>query len=543
MIAPLLVTLTVKAAVIGTAGLAGSLLLTRRPVERVDILRATVCVLLALPLVTLMVPAWNLALLPASSAAEVAALPAGPAWQGEIGPVAGLSVSAAMPWPGPLQIAAIVWLLGSLAVVARLVAGVMTLDRWSGEGSAVTQPVWRAALARLAPRRTPRLIATTRLGGPVSWGVPPGTILLDSASLSDASAAEAILAHELAHLRRGDWVFLMLSRLMLAVFWFNPVVWMVHAALVARTEEAADAAAVAGMDRQTYAHALVRLASQPNLSSPAPWASTAMAGDIRLLKKRIACLMSEHTPRSRPFAVALAVAGLSLVATPLAALQVTQDPPAPPPVPAAPRAPAAPILALMPVPAPPAPPAPPRRLQDPPVPPAPPAPPATPRGTTPHYRVTSYEELSPRERAEVDRARASAETARQDAEAARITARSARVEAERARAEADVARAEAGRARAEAASARQQATAARREAARHMAEGADDMLAGAREMREEAARLEDPAYRADQIARNRARGEIVTDAELRALAPRLREQADAMERQAAEMRARAANMG
>lgn len=524
MIAPLLMTLTVKAAVIGTAGLVGSLLLTRRPVERVDILRATVCVLLALPLVTLMVPAWNLALLPASSAAEAVALPAGPAWQGEIGPVAGLSVSAAVPWPGPLQIATIVWLLGSVAVVARLVAGVMTLDRWSGEGSPVTQPVWRAALARLAPRRTPRLIATMRLGGPVSWGVPPGTILLDSASLSDASAAEAILAHELAHLRRGDWMFLMLSRLMLAVFWFNPVVWMVHAALVARTEEAADAAAVAGMDRQTYAHALVRLASQPNSSSPALWASTAMAGDVRLLKKRIACLMSEHTPRSRPFAVAMAIAGLSLVATPLAALQVTQDPPAPPPVPAAPRAPAAPILALAPV-------------------PTPPAPPASTRSTTTHYRVTSYEDLSPQEQAEVDRARASAETARQEAEAARVTARSARVEAERARAEVDVARAEAGRARAEAASARQQATAAHREAARHMAEGADDMLAGARQMREEAARLEDPAYRADQIARNRARGQTVTDAELRALAPRLREQADVMERQAAEMRAQAANMG
>lgn len=540
MIAPLLMTLTVKAAVIGTAGLVGSLLLTRRPVERVDILRATVCILLVLPLVTLLVPAWNLALLPASSAAEAVALPAGPAWQGEIGPVAGLSVSAAMPWPDPLQIAVLVWLLGSLAVVARLVAGVMTLDRWSGEGGPVTQPAWRSALARLAPRRTPRLIATTRLGGPVSWGVPPGTILVDSASLSDASAAEAILAHELAHLRRGDWMFLMLSRLMLAVFWFNPVVWMVHAALVARTEEAADAAAVTGMDRQTYAHALVRLASQPAASSPALWASTAMAGDVRLLKKRIACLMSDQAPRSRPLAVALAVAGLSLVATPIAALQVTQDPPAAPRVPAPPQAPAIPLLAVAPVAAPPAPPAPPapvRTLQDPPVPPAPPAPPVVTRGSsTSSVRVTSYEELSPQEQAEVDRALAEAETARREAGVARAQAETARAEARQARAHAE-------QARAEAESARVQATAARREAARSMAEGADDMLAGARQMREEAARLEDPAYRAEQIARNRARGQTVTDAELRALAPRLREQADEMERQAAEMRAHAANMG
>ncbi|MBU2167214.1 MAG: peptidase M56, partial [Alphaproteobacteria bacterium] len=103
--------------------------------------------------------------------------------------------------------------------------------------------------------------------------------------------------------------------------------------------------------------------------------------------------------------------------------------------------------------------------------------------------------------------------------------------------------AEAERAHAEAGVAREQAAVARREAGRQMAEGAEQTLDGARQMREEAARLEDPAYRADQIARNRARGEPVTDAELRALAPRLRHQADALERQAADMRARAARMG
>ena len=62
-------------------------------------------------------------------------------------------------------------------------------------------------------------------------------------------------------------------------------------------------------------------------------------------------------------------------------------------------------------------------------------------------------------------------------------------------------------------------------------------------MREEATRLEDPAYRAEQIAENRARGQVVTDAELRALAPSLRQQAEEMELQAVEMRARAGRMG
>jgi len=91
--------------------------------------------------------------------------------------------------------------------------------------------------------------------------------------------------------------------------------------------------------------------------------------------------------------------------------------------------------------------------------------------------------------------------------------------------------------------AREQAAVARRDAGRQMAEGAEQMLVGARQMREEATRLEDPAYRAEQIARNRERGEVVTDADLRALVPRLRQQADELVRQAVEMQERAGPMG
>ena len=58
------------------------------------------------------------------------------------------------------------------------------------------------------------------------------------------------------------------------------------------------------------------------------------------------------------------------------------------------------------------------------------------------------------------------------------------------------------------------------------------MRQGAREMRAEAARLRDSAYRARQIAENRARGSDVTDAELKALADSLPGQADDLERQA-----------
>lgn len=58
-------------------------------------------------------------------------------------------------------------------------------------------------------------------------------------------------------------------------------------------------------------------------------------------------------------------------------------------------------------------------------------------------------------------------------------------------------------------------------------------------MRQEAVRLRDPAYRAEQIARNRAQGRTTTDAELIALSPRLTERAAELDRRAVELAARA----
>lgn len=58
-------------------------------------------------------------------------------------------------------------------------------------------------------------------------------------------------------------------------------------------------------------------------------------------------------------------------------------------------------------------------------------------------------------------------------------------------------------------------------------------------MREEAVRLRDPVYRAEQIARNREQGNIVTDADLIALSPKLVERAAELDRRAEELAARA----
>lgn len=526
----LLASLLVKSSLIAGAGLAASRFLTSRAVERVDILRATVCLLLALPAITNALPPIELALLPPLQAAP---LPPVAAPDGDLAE-AGASAS---PWASPGAAAGGLWLLGAALIGGRLALGLRTLHRWTREAAPVTAPEWRAPIEDLPPADQPYLASSDRVAGPLSWGVAPGVIVIDPATLAQPHAARAIMAHELAHLRRHDWIFLILSRLSLAIFWFNPLVWRLHAALTERSEEAADAAAVAGVDRAVYARTLVRLAAHP-----APFGATAMAADSRTLKTRIARIMTDTAERRRPLTVVLTVAALTAVAAPLAAFALGRQATSPPPVPPAPPAAVAP----------PVPPAQPADVAPPPAPPVPPEPPKPTRHAgflseadiatlaEAHIHAEQARHHAELVRVSAEEARHAAEEARRHVEAhrgeieaaAREAAREARLAAERVRLSAEDARRIGEEARRAGERAR---VLAMKEASAGMAEGAVQMRAGARQMREEAARLRDPAYRAKQIEENRARGHEVTDGELLDLSRRLPGEADRMERQADRM--------
>ena len=545
---PLLLSLLFKSSLVAGAGLVCARFLAQRPADRVDILRGAVCLLLALPVIMNALPTIDLAVLPPS--------PLPVATQGataELSPAA-VTVATTLRWPPSAQILGGLWLVGVVAIVGQLFLGLRTLLRWTREGRPVTCPDWLAPLEDLSPADRPRLVSSDRVASPLSWGVAPGFVVIDPATLSERNAASAIMAHELAHLRRHDWIFLVLSRLALALFWFNPLVWRLHAVLAERSEEAADAAALETVDRIHYARALVRLASNPSprltIGRQVPQgAATAMAADARTLKTRIACIMTDTSAHRRPLTVALTIAALAIVATPLAAVGLSRQDWVAPPAPPAP-APAVPPMA---------PPAPPEPIEPlsmtstvPPVAPTPPAPPLPPEGAGYSYfrmATPAEREMAVEARARAAEARAEADEARRRADESRVQADEARRHADESRAQADIARlaAEEARTRADQArvhaeQARMDGERARTEAARHrvqarvhMAQGAEQMRKGARDMRAEAARLRDPAYRARQIAENRARGQSVTDAELIDLAKRLPAQADDMERQAGRL--------
>lgn len=338
----LLIDLGWKSALIAGAALLANRTMRGRPAsERVFLLRLAIAMLLALPAAVALVPALDLAVLPATPAtASVQSVPAS-----VLAPVA-LSGQPARSGLDAAMLVAALYLVGAAALLLRLGAGIVTLARWTRRGTPVADPQWQAAfhIATAGLRRPVRLLESRDVATPLSWGGASAWVLVDPDSLARGTQADAVLAHEMAHVRRLDWPMLIAAQIAVALFWFNPLAWLVARALARESEIAADEAAVLRVARLDYAEALLAFAAAP----AGHRAATGMALWPGALKERIARVIETRGQRRRNRVLLAAMLVCGLAATPtLAALQFVRGVPrdqarvvssAPEPTPDAPRA-------------------------------------------------------------------------------------------------------------------------------------------------------------------------------------------------------------
>jgi beta-lactamase regulating signal transducer with metallopeptidase domain len=260
-------------------------------------------------------------------------------------------------WEDPSPLIIILWAAGAFAVLLRLLVGLSTLNRWTRGAEPVTDPHWLEALerARAASGASDRLrlMVADNVPGPLGWGWRNPVILIDYDTYAEREEADAILAHEVAHVARRDWPALMMTRIGTALFWFNPLVWTLARESIHQAEEAADAHAARAVEPTRYAETLLSW-GQIGRGIGVPANSIAPGG--RALARRVRAVLDarllERSSRSRVAVVAvLLCVG---VAGPVAALELVEakraEAPAAPPAPLAPekvaqpRAPRAPTL-------------------------------------------------------------------------------------------------------------------------------------------------------------------------------------------------------
>lgn len=107
--------------------------------------------------------------------------------------------------------------------------------------------------------RRPELLHLTGIRSPLTWGVlrPRIAIPAESCGWSDDRLRNA-LTHEVAHIVRCDWLRLCVMRLVLAVQWFNPLVWFGVRRCEYETERACDEVVLShGALRSEYARELI----------------------------------------------------------------------------------------------------------------------------------------------------------------------------------------------------------------------------------------------------------------------------------------------
>lgn len=222
----------------------------------------------------------------------------------------------------------LIWLIGVVVLSARLLLTWIRAQRLTQHGTQPASREWQNAVSRLADslrlRSVVRLVESTMVEVPTVIGWMRPVILLPASTLLSLSPQqiEMVLAHELAHIRRYDFLVNLLQALVETLMFYHPAVWWMSRRVRIERENCCDdlAVAICGNPLQ-YARALTRL-EELRAAAPSHPAIAASGGSLVQRIRRLAGLRTESAPGPSRWAAAL------VVLTILAALIITPSLPA-----------------------------------------------------------------------------------------------------------------------------------------------------------------------------------------------------------------------
>lgn len=186
------------------------------------------------------------------------------------------AAQAAAPAFSPASLIPLVWGLGIAAMLLYAAVSYFRLSRQ----------------VRLSAPAGKRVYRCDTISTPFILGIVNPKIFLPS-DLDERTAA-SVLAHEQAHLRRGDHLWKPLGYVLLSIYWFNPLCWVAYFLFCRDVEQACDEAVIERMDTQQkkdYSAALLACAA-PNRIQVCPLAFAEVG-----VKQRIAGVLNYRKPK------------------------------------------------------------------------------------------------------------------------------------------------------------------------------------------------------------------------------------------------------
>lgn len=195
------------------------------------------------------------------------------------------------------------------AALWLILAGIVGRAAWLAAG------FWRLRQYRRRSRLLDRregaaLLLSSEVASPVTFGALQPVVLLPAGFPDlDARVREAILCHELLHVRRRDWVFTVAEELVRALWWFHPAVWWLLGQIHLAREQSVDREVISRTEaREEYVDALLTMArAWPHLDlAPAPRFLRQ-----RHLKQRVVLILKEvRMTKTRLVSALLAALGV-----------------------------------------------------------------------------------------------------------------------------------------------------------------------------------------------------------------------------------------
>lgn len=186
------------------------------------------------------------------------------------------AAEAAAPAFSPASLIPLVWGLGIAAMLLYAAVSYFRLSRQ----------------VRISAPAGKRVYRCDTISTPFILGIVNPKIFLPSDL--DEKTAVSVLAHEQAHLRRGDHLWKPLGYVLLSIYWFNPLCWVAYFLFCRDVEQACDEAVIERMDTQQkkdYSAALLACAA-PNRIQVCPLAFAEVG-----VKQRIAGVLNYRKPK------------------------------------------------------------------------------------------------------------------------------------------------------------------------------------------------------------------------------------------------------
>lgn len=189
------------------------------------------------------------------------------------------------------------WMAGLVFFLFRLGSGLWGLHRLRTRKLQLPESLWvikvKLLADRMGIRRSVILLESGLVRAPLTLGWLEPLILLPIGMVNRLTTAEveAVLAHELAHIARRDWVFHLLQAFVESLFYYHPAIWWISGIIHRERENACDDAALALTGNPiAFAKALVQM---QELASPAPALSMALGGKRHSLLERVRRILNQ----------------------------------------------------------------------------------------------------------------------------------------------------------------------------------------------------------------------------------------------------------